>query len=164
MIDPNELSLEERLEKVTSEGNHWFKNARDEYNRAERLAARVRELNADIEDFKKIVERMHNQIEDDKERFQAITDFWHTARQTGYNTSWSIGGITVAALREQTDLAKAYRKPLEFEQIGGILSQDYGDHKAGDVIMNKGGGMPVGVLYRPIFARPEHPRKKGKKA
>lgn len=105
------LSEEEINRKNEQEAAFWFRQASAEHNTVEHLARRVEELKADIEDFKKIVEKMHNQIEDDKERFQAITDFWHTARETGYNTSWSIGGITAKALREETEHAKNYRAP-----------------------------------------------------
>ena len=145
MID---LSKDEQDYKNAQEANFWFKQARDEHNLAERLATRIRELNAQLDAAQDDINKLKKLRADDAERFEAITEFWHAARANGYNTSWNIGGVTVEKLREETNLARNYKAPpfiLEADlAVVGKMDRDGALYTKGAIVPHKS---PIEVVY-----------------
>lgn len=124
-----ELTPEEKLLKATIEGNYWFKEARDQYNRAEHLASVIRKLREEMDIKAEAIDELADKEAKDAERFELITTFWHAARKTGYDTSWSIGGITIEKLREEIKKAENYRQPktpitAHFDKVGHAEIKD----------------------------------------
>lgn len=138
------LPLEGWLEKAEAESAYWYKQAMQSRDAVEEQAGVIRELRAELE-------KARRTIADDAERFEAITTFWHEARRTGYNTSWSIGGVTAECLRTETMAARNYKAPetlpkAHLVQVGGLVSS--GD-SAGRLFPTK--EIPRGETYSPLF-------------
>lgn len=149
------LSDAEKQARTEGEVVMWFRQAQEEHQRAEQLAARVRELNAQLDAAQDDINKLKKLRADDADRFEAITEFWHAARKTGYNTSWSIGGITVEALRAETNLAVNYKAPatvLESDLVTvGKMDRDGALYRK-NVIVPHGSAVEVVYVYRPKTA------------
>lgn len=147
------LSDAEKRAKVDAEALMWFRQAQEEHERAENFARRVRAQNDQIANMEAEIASLKKKLSDDAERFEAITTFWHAARASGYNTSWSIGGITAEALREETEHAKKYKTPTRIcendLQAVGTMDKD-------GTLYQKGVKRKTGTVYEVVFAyRPQ---------
>ena len=154
------LSEQERIARLEGEVVMWFRQAQEEHQRAEQMAARVRELNAHIDGLEKAIDKMAEREQADADRFEAITTYINAAQKTGYQTSWNIGAMTYDAIKEQTIAANAHKAPptvllSEWEQVGGMVTQGDDLFDYGELIGGKGRKMPSGVLYRPVYAKIE---------
>lgn len=152
MID---LSKDEQDYKNAQEANFWFKQAREEHQRAERMAARVRELNAQLDAAQDDINKLKKLRADDADRFEAITAFVNAAQKTGYQTSWNIGAMTYDAIREQTIAANAHKAPqtvLESDLVTvGKMDRDGALYRK-NVIVPHGSAVEVVYVYRPKTA------------
>lgn len=149
------LSEQEKVARLEGEVVMWFRQAQEEHQRAEQMAARVRGLKEEIDRMQARIDTAFNKLADDADRFEAISEFWHAARKTGYNTSWSIGGITVEALREETNLARNYKAPqtvLESDLVVvGKMDRDGALYRK-NVIVPHRSAIEVVYVYRPKTA------------
>lgn len=106
-----ELTPEEKMLKATIEGTYWFKEARDQYNRAEHLAGIIRTLREENKIKADSVDEFLKCDRENAERLALVTDFCHAAGKTGYVSPWNIGGITIEQLREEVVNATNYAPP-----------------------------------------------------
>lgn len=152
MID---LSKDEQDYKNAQEANFWFKQAREEHQRAERMAARVREINTQLDAAQDDINKLKKLRADDADRFEAITAYINAAQKTGYQTSWNIGAMTYDAIREQTIAANAHKAPatvLESDLVTvGKMDRDGALYRK-NVIMPHGSAVEVVYVYRPKTA------------
>ncbi len=129
------MTEKDELEMLREEKAFWFNRARCEHQRAELLAARVRELIGINENREETINKMANDRADDKNRFDLITDYCHASGKSGYVSAWNIGGITAEALRQEIDKAKAHKSPVVpvLDRVGYILTHNDGLFSAGDL-------------------------------
>ena len=150
------LSDEEKQARTEGEVVMWFRQAQEEHQRAEQFAARVRAQNEEIADLKKAIDLMADRSQSDADRFEAITRYVKAAQETGYQTSWSIGGLTLEAICEQTDAARNYRAPstvLEADLIVvGKIDREGALYRK-NVIVPHGSAVEVVYVYRPKTAK-----------
>lgn len=150
-----ELTPEEKLLKATIEGNYWFKEARDQYNRAEHLASVIRKLREEMDVKAAAIDELAEKEASDAERFELITAFWHAARRTGYDTSWSIGGITIEKLREELEKAENYTPPKKANAaLPAMLHVGTAKINDGAVVLDSyrvTGARPAGMQFKNLY-------------
>ena len=146
------LSEQERIARLEGEVVMWFRQAQEEHQRAEQMAARVRELNAQLDAAQDDINELKKLRADDADRFEAITAYINAAQKTGYQTSWNIGAMTYDAIREQTIAANAHKAPPTVMEsdlvVVGKMDREGALYRK-NVIVPHGSTVEVVYAYRP---------------
>jgi hypothetical protein len=96
-----------KIKKLTAESESWFIRFDDA---RENLEYAQKELAVE----KKNNDEAWRIAEDQKHRLDLITRLQKVSDETGYKTSWHMGGVTAECLQDEIKKAEAYERPIYY--------------------------------------------------